>query len=180
MTYKPDLSTSLEVFVDADFAGNWDPSEAQIDRDIARSRHGYIIKYNGCPIVWKSQLQTEVALSSTESEYTGHSYALQEAIPLIKLLKEMQGRGFPTADATASVHCRVFEDNSGALEMARVHKFRPRTKHLNVKLHHFRSYVESGAITLHAISSADQISDFLTKPLNVEDLSRLRRQVLGW
>ena len=27
--------------------------------------------YTGCPIVWKSQLQTEIVLSSTESEYTG-------------------------------------------------------------------------------------------------------------
>ena len=25
--------------------------------------------YSGCPIVWKSQLQTEIVLSSTESEY---------------------------------------------------------------------------------------------------------------
>ena len=28
--------------------------------------------YTGCPIVWKSQLQMEIALRSTESEYTGN------------------------------------------------------------------------------------------------------------
>ena len=72
---RPDKSKGLEVYVDADFAGNWDPKEFE-DPDTARSRHGYFITFAGCPIVWKSQLQTEIALSSTESEYTGLSYAL--------------------------------------------------------------------------------------------------------
>jgi hypothetical protein len=52
----------LEVFVDASFCGDWDPKEAASDRDTARSRHGYIIKYANCPLLWKSQLQTEVAI----------------------------------------------------------------------------------------------------------------------
>jgi len=87
MILKPDLSKSFEVFVDADFSGNWDRKIASEDPDTARSRHGYIITYAGCPIMWKSQLQTEIALSSTESEYTGLSYALREAIPIMELLK---------------------------------------------------------------------------------------------
>ena len=52
------------------------------DRDKARSRHGYIILYYGCPLIWKSQLEMEIALSSIESEYTGLSYAFHEAILL--------------------------------------------------------------------------------------------------
>jgi hypothetical protein len=135
---QPMTNKDLEVFVDASFCGDWDPKEAASDRDTARSRHGYIIKYANCPLLWKSQLQTEVALSSTESEYTGLSYALRDAIPIMELLKEMKTRGYPISTTQARVHCRVFEDNSGALEMARVHKYRPRTKHLNVKLHHSR------------------------------------------
>ena len=136
----------------------------------------------GCPIIWKSQLQTEIALSSTESEYTGLSYALRTVIPIMRLLNELQRNGFQVAptNGTAAVHCRVFEDNSGALEMAKVHKFRPRTKHMNVRLHHFRSYVEDGSITIHPIASEDQLSDYLTKPLNVSTLKPLRKQILGW
>ena len=83
----------------------------------------------------------EIVLSSTESEYTGLSYALREAIPM-ELLKEMKLTGLPVMPADDDVHCQVFEDNSGAIEMAQVHKYRPWTKHLNVKLHHFRVYVE--------------------------------------
>jgi hypothetical protein len=95
--------------------------EAATDRDTARSRHGYIINYAGCPLLWKSQMQTEVALSSTESKYTGLSYALRDAISVMELLKEMKSRGYPILKTQARVHCRVFEDNSGALEMAQVH-----------------------------------------------------------
>ena len=65
---KPIKGKGLELFVDdADFAGNWDPTKWE-DCDTARSCHGCIIKYAECPLTWKSQLQTEIALSSTESE----------------------------------------------------------------------------------------------------------------
>ena len=86
---KPKSDLGLEVYVDADFAGNWDAKEADSDPGTARSRHGYIIMYHGCPILWKSQLQTEINLSSTESEYTGLSYALRDAIPVMNLFNEI-------------------------------------------------------------------------------------------
>ena len=84
---RPNRDKSLEVFVDADFAGNWDPNEYE-DCD-----NGYYITYAGCPILWKSQLQTEVALSSTESEYTGLSSARRDAIPIMNLFQEMKEAG---------------------------------------------------------------------------------------
>ena len=62
LVLRPDNSRDLEVFVDADFSGNWDSKDAGNSRDTARSRHGYIITYKGCPILWKSQMQTEIAL----------------------------------------------------------------------------------------------------------------------
>jgi hypothetical protein len=86
---RPNGKSGLEVYVDADFVGNWDPLDTE-NRDSARSQHGYVIKYNGCPIVWKSQMATEIAMSSTESEYTGASYALREAIPIMDMLEEMK------------------------------------------------------------------------------------------
>jgi hypothetical protein len=178
--YTPDFSRGLEVFVDADFAGNWDPKEAAGDRDTARSRHGYIICYAGCPIVWKSQLQGEIVLSTTEAEYTGLSYALREAIPIMELLDEMHALGFPITSSKASIHCEVFEDNSGALEIARNPKYRPRTKHLNCRLHHFRGYVENKRVSIHKIDTKEQLADYLTKPLNADMLSYLRQKVMGW
>ena len=144
-------------------------------------RHGYIILYEGCPTLTKSQLQGEIALSSTESEYNGLSYALRDAIPIMELLKEMKQNGFKVGSATSKVHCKVFEDNSGALEMAKIHKHRPRTKHLNVKLHHFRSHVDTTKeVTIHKIDTKNQPADVLTKPLNEKDFVKFRKWLLGW
>ena len=104
---RPMPDKELEVYVDASFCGNWDPAEAVRDRDTARPRHGYLINYANCPLLSKSQLQTEIALSLTESEYTGLSYALREAIPIMQLLKEMKDHGFPIITPQARVHCHV-------------------------------------------------------------------------
>ena len=104
MWFRADITCGLEVFVDAPFAGNWDKKDAQIgDHDTPRSRHGYIILYHGCPLIWKSQLQTEIALSSTESEYTGLSYSLREAILIMSLLNELKEQGFPVDQTKATI-----------------------------------------------------------------------------
>jgi hypothetical protein len=42
---KPIPEKDLEVFVDADFNGNWDPKDANWDTDTARSRHGRVYYY---------------------------------------------------------------------------------------------------------------------------------------
>ena len=166
--------------MDADLAGNWDPDESD-DSDTARSRHGYLIFHAGCPILWKSQLQTEIALSSTESEFTGLSYALREAIPIMNLFKEMIQMKMPIDSAQAKVHCSVFEDNTGAIERAKIPKYRPRTKHLNCRLHHFRSYVDvTKEISIHKINSLDQPADLLTKPLNKDAVRKFRKMIMGW
>jgi hypothetical protein len=176
---RPDPTRGLEVFVDADFAGNWNKEEYE-DRDTARSRHGYIISYAGCPITTKSQLQGECALSSSESEYTGLSYALREAIPIMELFKEMIKFKMPVKSSIAKVHCKVFEDNSGALEMARISKYRPRTKHLNCRLHHFRSYVdELKEITIHKIDTREQPADMLKKTIERRRLSQVSKNDNG-
>ena len=126
--------------------------------------------------MWKSQMQTEIALSLTKSEYTGLSYGLQDVIPIMRLLREMKALKYPIHTVEAKVHCRVFKDNSGALEIAKTHKFCPRTKHFNVKLDHFRDYVTRGEISIHPIDTTMQQADYLTKPVNFDILTRLLLQ----
>ena len=41
MTYTPDPTKSIEVYVDADFAGGWDPGDA-MNADNVYSRTGYV------------------------------------------------------------------------------------------------------------------------------------------
>ena len=127
--------------MDADFAFNWDKNDSN-NPDTARSRHGYIIKFMGYPIVWKLQLKQEFALSSTESEYTGLSYARHEAIPIMEFIKELNERNFTKTYQPPKVYRQVYEDNSGTLEIVTAHNYRPPTKHINVKLYHFQSYYD--------------------------------------
>ena len=155
---------SFGCWVDADFVGNWDRVNADIDPSTAKSRTGYIVTYGGCPLVWASKLQTEVALSTTEAEYNAMSASLREVIHLMQLVDEAKKLKWTTFVGTSVVHCKVIEDNSGALEMARLPKMRPRTKHLCVRLHHFREYVRKGLISIMHVVSADQLADFFTKP----------------
>ncbi len=67
----PDKSKSLEVFVDADFTGNWDKPLAGIDQSTARSRHGFYKCCGGIRITWKTSVEQEIALSSTEKKIRG-------------------------------------------------------------------------------------------------------------
>ena len=99
---------------------------------------------------------------------------------MIEILKEMKYKGFKVDSANPKVHCSEFEDNTGALEIARTRKYRPRTKHLNIRLHHFRDYVTRGEITIHHIDTTEQPADFLTKAVNEKTLKRHRKTVMGW
>ena len=171
---------SFVVWADADFSGNWHPESAMDDPDTARSRSGYIIMYLGCPILWKSQLQTEIALSSCESEYICLSQATRKVIPILELVQEMKQHGFDVGDTKPTVKCSLFEDNSGALTLAKAPAMRPRTKHINVKYHHFRSFVADGTLLILPVASADQLADFLTKPLDEATLVINRFRVMGW
>jgi hypothetical protein len=73
---ESDPTKSVEIYVDADFVGNWDLELAGQDPDTARSRHGFGVFLAGIPLLWKSSLQQEHALSSTESELIELSMAL--------------------------------------------------------------------------------------------------------
>jgi Reverse transcriptase (RNA-dependent DNA polymerase) len=171
---------SFKCYTDADFAGNWNPTIAEEDSSTARSRSGYVIKYANCPIVWASKLQTEIALSSTESEYISLSQSLREVLPLMRLVEELALAGFHVHTGTPEVRCKVFEDNVGATTMAQTPRMRPRTKHLNLKYHHFREAVEQGKVTIHQISTLDQQADIFTKPLSAELFTKFRKLIMGW
>ena len=171
----------FQVWADADFSGNWIKEEAEHDANTARSRSGYLITYLGCPIMWKSQLQTQIALSSCESEYISLSQATRKVIPVMELVQEMKTLGYDVGNSTRpTIRCKLFEDNSGALTLAKAPAMRPRTKHINVKYHHFRSHVEDGTIDIRPVGTRDQVADFLTKQSEIELFLLHRKAVMGW
>ena len=53
ITFTPtDDLTKITAFVDADFCGGFN-KETSENPNGCRSRIGYVIYYNGCPIIWK-------------------------------------------------------------------------------------------------------------------------------
>ena len=64
------------------------------------------------------------------------------------------------------IKSKVFEDNEGALKIAKAPSLTPRSKHFSLELHHFRSYVESGDVTVEPIDTREQRADILTKPIS--------------
>ena len=89
---RPNKGKSFEVWVDADFSGNWNKTTAPMDASTAKSRSGYVLTYGDCPIFWASKLQTQIALSSCEAEYISLSQSLRDAIPVMRLLQELKDR----------------------------------------------------------------------------------------
>ena len=73
--FRPDKSKSIENYVDASFAGDWNTSWSDEPSSVM-SRTGYVIFYANCPIIWSSKLQIEIALSTTESEYIALSQSV--------------------------------------------------------------------------------------------------------
>ena len=176
--YKPDKKLGLECYVDADFAGGWQHADAESAESVM-SRTGYILMYANCPIHWVSKLQTEIALSTAEAEYIALSQALREVIPLMEMMKELKA-AFPMEITVPNFNCTVHEDNQSCISMATKQRFSPRTKHIALKYHHFRSFVNSKQIEIKYVNTHDQLADALTKPLDAETFLRLRKMLIGW
>lgn len=183
MIYTVDKSKGLEVYVDADFAGGWNAADAD-NVDNVLSRTGFVICYENCPIVWCSKLQTEIALSTAEAEYIALSHTLRDAIPMQNLTKEINCM-FPLFIPTPDFCLIVHEDNLSMIAMSESIKFTPRTKHIEIKYHHFRSRVKSsynpfGDIAIKDISTKLQLADIFTKPLDNVTFFDLRKLLCGW
>ena len=114
---QPNKDWHFDCWVDADFAGNWRQADTHIDPMTSKSRSSWIIRFAGAPITWASKMQTITAMSTTEAEYIALSTSLRQVIPLIGLLKEAREQGLEVGNLPPRIHCTVFEDNSGALEL---------------------------------------------------------------
>ena len=77
------------------------------------------------------------------------------------LVEEVQLQGFSVFTKKPTVHWKIFEDNSGSLEIAKVQKMRSQTKHINLKYHHFCSIVEKGLLSIHPVFTREQASGIL-------------------
>ena len=121
MLMKPNKKEGFTVYADADFAGNFNRHDTK-DPATAKSRFAYHVMYKGCLLFSHSKLQSEIALSTTEAEYICLSQVLRTTIQLMRLFKELAKRIDGFIYDKPSFKCTAFEDNNGAIQLAKAPK----------------------------------------------------------
>ena len=137
-----------------DLIGFADASWAS-DEDTRRSTTGYVFMLCGAAVSWRSQRQPTVAGSSTEAEYMGLYFATQEMVWLRRLLKDLKMlKDEPTT---------VYQDNQGAIAIAKNPVFNSRTKHVDTKYHFSRERVEANELRVEYMPTGTMVANALTK-----------------
>ena len=141
----------MRAFCDSDYAG---------DKAGRKSISGFVIYIQGCLISWKSRSQKSVTLSSTEAEYV----AISEMCAEIMFLKQVLE--FLKIKVVLPIIVRV--DNVGAIYLAQNAVSGPRMKHVDIRYHFVRDYIEDGIVKIVFVKSEDNDSDIYTKNLGEE------------
>ena len=173
----------MDIYCDTDFCGLFG-KEKRNDPDNVRSRLGYCITLNGCPLIWKSCLIGSICLSTMMAEYYGLSTAMKEVLPLRRLVVTI-GKALDLPGMCESTFkCTAHEDNSAAEILANlpVGRVTPRSKFFDVKFHWFRQLLKEYAkeMSVIRIDTKSQLGDAWTKPLPPEDFTRLRKLISGY
>jgi hypothetical protein len=176
---------AMDCWTDSDFMGKYG-TEQRSDPENVKSRGGYIISINGCPISWQSKLIDTICLSTMMAEYYALSIAMREVLPLRELVCTV-GRGLQLDDKVISTFkVTVWEDNMGALTLANMDPGQntSRSKHFDSKTHHFRQHLQNKGdgndIVVCKVASDQNVADIQTKPLSRELFQRLRKMIMGW
>jgi transposase InsO family protein len=178
---KPRDDLKIDMYVDADFAGLWGVEDPN-DPNCVKSRTGFVIVIGGCPVLWTSKLQTEIALSTMQAEYIALSMSMRDLLPFKDLVEEVCRHMGLDHKKLASIKTTVHEDNAGALTLANLPPSRvtPKSKHYGVKVHWFRSKLKPGRIEVVKIGTDDQLADIFTKGLRTTKFAEMRLKLLGW
>ena len=135
--------------------------------------------YSGCQIHWGSKIQTEISLSTTESNYIALSTSMWELITFMSLMKETAGLfGILTKDPV--FRCALWKDNERCITVAKIPQFTPRAKHFAIKYHQFWCFLSNVKITMNSIGTTKQIADIFTNTLGEKSFCYLWHTLMGW
>lgn len=179
MIVNPTEHLSLDVFCDADFAGQY-KYERLDDPRSARSRSGHVITLGTVPVVWHSKLQSLIALSTMEAEYISCADSVKQLIPVKQVLAEMD-KCMKLKLESRSLLSIVWEDNQAARQLATTDppRLTPRSKHINIRYHWFRSHLKEGVLEVRDIDTDLQKADILTKANKPKDFEAKRKLLMG-
>jgi hypothetical protein len=124
--------------------------------DDYHSTSGYVFLLANAAISWCSRKQKTVAQSTTQAEYMALAEAVNQAAWYQSFLMEL---GYEVSDPIP-----LHGDNKGAVDLALNPVTGRRSKHIPIKHHAIRKYVEEGLIDLIHTPTNEMLADGLTKP----------------
>ncbi|KAE9266275.1 hypothetical protein PF008_g31645 [Phytophthora fragariae] len=131
-------------------------AEAQGEDDVVYVLLQILTGHCGAPVAWRSTFQKTVALSSTEAEYMALSDCVKECVWMRRLLI-----GAEQVGATV-----IYEDNQGAMALAKNVGYQARTKNIDIRYHFIREKVVSNEVELEYMDTKNQLADFMTMGLS--------------
>ncbi|KAE9058141.1 hypothetical protein PF007_g31403 [Phytophthora fragariae] len=138
-------------------------AEAQGEDDVVYMLLQILTGHCGAPVAWRSTFQKTVALSSTEAEYMALSDCVKECVWMRRLLI-----GAEQVGATV-----IYEDNQGAMALAKNVGYQARTKNIDIRYHFIREKVVSNELELEYMDTKNQLADFMTMGLSSKTLRNL-------
>ncbi|PKU62765.1 putative mitochondrial protein [Dendrobium catenatum] len=152
--------TNLLLSAYSDWVGD------QLDR---KSTTGYCLLLHTALLAWSVKKQTTIARSSTEEEYHSMAATAADIMWTRRLCEDFQILLPPTV-----LYC----DNVSAMSIACNPIFHARTKHIEIDHHFIRDCIQAKHITVHHVSTLDQLADIFTKSLSSARLLVLRNKLL--
>ncbi|KAI9169537.1 hypothetical protein LWI28_013747 [Acer negundo] len=135
-----------------------DISFAVGNKDDFSSTSAFIVYLGKNPISWSLKNQHTIARSSTEVKYRLVAATVTELNWVCSLLTDL---GLPLS-TTLVIYC----DNVGATQLCSNPIFHLQMKHVAIDFHFIRDQVQSSSLRVAHVSSKDQLTDALTKPLS--------------
>ncbi|KAL0394390.1 UNVERIFIED_CONTAM: Retrovirus-related Pol polyprotein from transposon RE2 [Sesamum latifolium] len=132
----------------------------QSDDDDAKSQSGFVFKFNGGEVAWKSSKQDTTGNSTMEAEYIAASEAAKEAVWMKNYIQEL---GVVPSIVEPVV---IFYDNNGAIAQAKESRSHHHSKYILRRYHLLEEMVSRGDCRMDRVSSAENTADPLTKPMS--------------
>ena len=130
-------------------------SEYGADEETRISVFGYEVYFCEALVAWKSKASRSVTLSSTEAEYV----ALSEVTKEIMFVKQV----LETMGIMIKLPILVKVDNVGAIYLSNNFSLGQRTKHIDIRRHFVREFMEDGILKTVFVRTNDNSADIYTK-----------------
>nr|XP_016461238.1 PREDICTED: uncharacterized mitochondrial protein AtMg00810-like [Nicotiana tabacum] len=122
-----------------------------------RSVTGYLVKFGGSLISWKSNKQENVFRSSVEAEFRSMASCTAEITWLVGMFKELGIH----VDLPVQLMC----DNKPSIEITANPISHERTKHIDINYHFVRERIIHGLIKTEHVSTKEKLAHLLIKGL---------------